>query len=244
MPHLIVSDIHGNLEALHAVLADAAGRYDHIFCLGDLVGYGADPNAVVEWARTSVTGIVRGNHDKACAGLDSTEAYNDAARTSAEWTRGVLTEQNLQYLEHMPRGPVRVVNGRAGFDLAHGSPLDEDEYLVSPADVSSLRTYLETPLTFFGHTHLQGGFLVAKTGLRRLPADRVLELEPDYFYLVNPGSVGQPRDGDPRAAYALFSPPEGTIEFRRTQYDLDRAAAKIRDAGLPLSLAARLYEGI
>jgi predicted phosphodiesterase len=239
VPILILSDIHGNIEALRAVLEDADGHYDRIVCLGDLVGYGADPNAVVEWARISPAAIVRGNHDKACSGHDSLENYNTAARISAIWTQSVLKPENLEYLGKLPRGPLRYED----FDLVHGSPVDEDDYLITLADVAPLRGYLETPATFFGHTHVQGGFLVARGGVRGI-APHTLELESDHFYLVNPGSVGQPRDGDRRAAYALYWPERRVVEYRRAEYDIDTAAAKIRAVGLPEALAARLYEGL
>ena len=244
--YLILSDIHGNYEALEAVLEDARGRYDRILCLGDLVGYGADPNPVAEWAKSNVASIVRGNHDRACTGTDSLEYFNPSARASAVWTRGVLTPGNSNYLEHLARGPLRVTpNGVSseGFDLVHGSPLDEDEYLVGLEDVQFLGEYLETKLTFFGHTHLQGGFMLAPRSVSRLLMNRVVQLEPDYYYLINPGSVGQPRDGDPRAAYALYSPEDRTVEFRRVPYDIGKAAAKILEAELPESLAMRLFEG-
>jgi predicted phosphodiesterase len=247
VPYLIVSDIHGNSEALVAVLADAQGQYDRVFCLGDLVGYGADPNVVTEWARDETAATVRGNHDRACVGSDSLEGFNPSARLSAIWTRETLSAENRQYLERLPRGPVRIVgsNGTAGidFDLAHGSPLDEDDYLISPADLRFMRRYLDTQLTFFGHTHVQGGFLLSRAGVKRIDL-ATLELEPDHFYLVNPGSVGQPRDGNPRAAYALYSPEDRTIEFRRVAYDVGKAASKIIGAGLPPPLAARLFEGM
>ena len=244
-PYLIVSDIHGNYEALEAVLEDARGRYDRILCLGDLVGYGADPNPVVKWAKSNVVSIVRGNHDRACTGTDLLEYFNPAARASALWTRGALTPDSSTYLEHLARGPLRVThNGDGGFDLVHGSPLDEDEYLIGLEDVLPLSQQLETELTFFGHTHLQGGFLLAPRSVSRIMMLRVLQLEPDYYYLINPGSVGQPRDGDPRAAYALYSPEDRTIEYRRVPYDIGKAAAKILQAELPESLAMRLFEGI
>ena len=248
-PYLIVSDIHGNYEALEAVLEDAKGRHDRILCLGDLVGYGADPNPVAEWAKSNVVSIVRGNHDRACTGTDLLEHFNPAARASALWTRGALTPGNSTYLEHLARGPLRVTDtgnggGDGGFDLVHGSPLDEDEYLVGLEDVLFLGEQLETKLTFFGHTHLQGGFLLAPRSASRILMHRVLQLEPDYYYLINPGSVGQPRDGDPRAAYALYSPEDRTVEFRRVPYDIGKAAAKILQAGLPESLAMRLFDGI
>lgn len=245
MPFLIVSDIHANLEALQAVLDDARGRYDRILCLGDLVGYGADPNAVVDWTRENVTVVIRGNHDRASAaedpsGFDTIETFNPAAQSSTHWTRDALTPENRTYLEALPRGPLFY----KGVDLVHGSPADEDEYVISVSDAAPLLESLGAPLTFFGHTHKQGGFRLARRTTVPLPRDRALELEPDYFYLVNPGSVGQPRDADPRAAYAVYSPEERMVEFRRVAYDVDRAAAKIRAAGLPDFLAARLHEGL
>ena len=245
--YLILSDIHGNHEALEAVLEDARGRYDSILCLGDLVGYGADPNQVAKWVRLNAATVIRGNHDRACTGTDLLEHFNPAARASAFWTRGALTPDNWSYLEHLARGPLRVTPEGApdgGFDLVHGSPLDEDEYLVGVEDVQFLGDFLDTKLTFFGHTHLQGGFLLGPQRVKRFMPDRVLQLEPDYYYLVNPGSVGQPRDGDPRAAYALYSPQDRTVEYGRVPYDIGRAAAKILQAELPESLAMRLFEGI
>jgi diadenosine tetraphosphatase ApaH/serine/threonine PP2A family protein phosphatase len=240
VPYLIVSDIHGNLEALEAVLADAEGRYDRILCLGDLVGYGADPNAIVAWAWGNARAIVRGNHDRVCVGLDSAEFYNPAAQASAAWTRAELEPAQREYLERLPRGPLPY----DGLDLVHGSPADEDEYLVSLQQLPGLLPYLASQITFFGHTHIQGGFLIAARGAGFLSTHVTLGIEPDYYYLVNPGSVGQPRDGDPRAAYALYSPEEHAVEFRRVAYDVDRAAAKIRAAGLPEFLAARLHAGM
>ena len=252
-PYLILSDIHGNYEALEAVLEDARGRYESVLCLGDLVGYGADPNQVTEWAKANVASVIRGNHDRACSGTDLLEYFNPAARASAIWTRGALTPGNRSYLEHLARGPLRVTPpgsshltgaSNGGFDLVHGSPLDEDEYLVGVEDVQFLGEYLDTKLTFFGHTHLQGGFLLAARGVKRILPDRVVQLEPDCNYLINPGSVGQPRDGDPRAAYALYSPENRTVEFARVPYDIGKAAAKILEAELPESLAMRLFEGV
>ena len=240
MPFLIVSDIHGNREALEAVLADARGHYDRIVCLGDLAGYGADPNFTVEWARADVSAIVRGNHDKLCAGLESLYSYRPAARAAAEWTVNELSAENRSYLERLPRGPLPY----EGFDLVHGSPLDEDEYLVSEGDVAAIQDEIDTRLSFFGHTHTQGGFLIVRHNVKTIDRRRVLELEGDYTYLVNPGSVGQPRDGDPHAAYAIYSAEERVVEFRRVAYDAARAAEKIRAAGLPDSLASRLLSGV
>jgi predicted phosphodiesterase len=240
VPFLILSDIHANREALEAVLADARGQYDRIVCLGDLAGYGADPNFAVDWARANVSAIVRGNHDKLCAGLESFYSYRPAARTAAEWTVNELTAENRTYLERLPRGPLPY----EGFDLVHGSPRDEDEYLMSTGDVAAIRNEIESPLSFFGHTHLQGGFLIARSNVKPIDRHRVLELERHHTYLVNPGSVGQPRDGDPHAAYILYWAKERVVEFRRVAYDAAAAAGKIRAAGLPESLAARLMSGV
>jgi diadenosine tetraphosphatase ApaH/serine/threonine PP2A family protein phosphatase len=195
---------------------------------------------VVAWARENVAAIVRGNHDKVCIGLEPVDTYNAAAQASARWTQAELTSAHRDYLERLPRGPLPY----EGLDLVHGSPADEDEYLLSVIQLPGVQPFLERQVTLFGHTHVQGGFLVARRGTRALPSNVALNIEPDYLYLVNPGSVGQPRDRDPRAAYALYSPVERTFEFRRAAYDIDRAAAKIRAAGLPEFLAARLQEGI
>jgi predicted phosphodiesterase len=240
VPFLIVSDIHANREALEAVLDDAQGRYDRIVCLGDLAGYGADPNFIVEWARENVSAIVRGNHDKVCVGLESLYSYRPAARAAAEWTQQQLTPENRAYLERLPRGPLFY----EGFDLVHGSPLDEDEYLVTVNDVGAIAKEIETPLSFFGHTHHQGGFLIARREVRTIDPHFTLMLEEKYKYLVNPGSVGQPRDRDPHAAYAIYDPEAHIVEFSRTPYDAAAAAKKIRAAGLPDALASRLLSGV
>jgi predicted phosphodiesterase len=239
VPYLILSDVHSNREALEAVIQDARGLYDRIVCLGDIVGYGADPNFTAEWMRAHSATAIRGNHDKLCVGLDAPEVYNAAARISAVWTRQALTASNAAYLSNLPRGPLRV----GDFDLVHGSPADEDEYVIHAGDAAMVVDFLDASLTLFGHTHVQGGFLFTRRGIKRLIPDGVLELEPDYRYLLNPGSVGQPRDLNPKAAYALYTPENRTVEFRRVKYDITTAAQKILDAGLPNVLAARLYEG-
>jgi diadenosine tetraphosphatase ApaH/serine/threonine PP2A family protein phosphatase len=243
--YLILSDIHANWEALKAVLDHAAGEYERAICCGDLVGYGADPNAVVEWVRTHCAAVVRGNHDRACAGLDDLEWFNPVARVAAMWTQQALTPENAGYTRSLPHGPLAL----DGFQLLHGSPLDEDEYVIAAAEAAEAFTYLESRLAFFGHTHVQGGFLwnlarVEALGKTSPLSDRRrLELDPDCAYLVNPGSVGQPRDGDPRAAYLLFNTEERHLFYRRARYDVGTAQEKIRQAGLPPILADRLAVG-
>jgi len=243
VPYLILSDLHANREALDAVIDDARAAhpdgYKAILCLGDLVGYGADPAYTIEWAQTVPKVVIRGNHDKVCAGLDSLELYNSAAQASAMWTNQTLDSAQMEYLRGLGRGPLHV----DGFDLVHGSPRDEDEYLVHSAHADEVRNFLDGTLTFFGHTHVQGGFLFTRGGTRAISANTALELEPDHFYLINPGSVGQPRDRDPRAAYAIYHAETRVIEFRRVTYDIESAVQKILAAGLPSTLAARLHEG-
>jgi len=243
MKFLIVSDIHGNREALEAVLKDALGQYDRIACLGDIVGYGADPNFVVDWARAKVSAIVRGNHDAVCAGLESLSRFNENAADAAAWSRRVLSSKNLAYLRGLPAGPL----GYEGFDLAHGSPAGEYDYLCAKDDVAAISNWIKTPVTFFGHTHDQGGFQIKRNGKINVIDPRVpagLVLAPRSRYLVNPGSVGQPRDRNPDAAYAIYSAAERVIEYRRVEYDAKAAGKRIIKAGLPERLASRLLLGV
>jgi diadenosine tetraphosphatase ApaH/serine/threonine PP2A family protein phosphatase len=209
------------------------------------VGYGADPDPVTEWVRSNVSGIVRGNHDKACAGLEDLETFNPIARESAVWTQQVIKPDNMSYLRGLGQGPERI----DGFEIVHGSPLDEDEYLFTEDEAAQVAPYLEARVSFFGHTHVQGGFLCHRNGVMRLRSveadgdEAVLELENDVNYMVNPGSVGQPRDGDHRAAYALYDPQARLVTFGRAAYDIVAAQKKILDAGLPELLATRLAVG-
>ena len=245
MRYLILSDIHANWEALQAVLADAGGKYDKILCCGDIVGYGANPNEVTDWVRANVALCVRGNHDKAAAGLDDLEWFNPFAKESALWTQKQLSKENLTYLRFLERGPLRLNR----MQILHGSPVDEDEYLVGRDDAQQVAYYLDVPYSFFGHTHLQGGFSYHRNGVRLIarPAPqekrKAVELEADVYYLVNAGSVGQPRDADPRAAYALYTEGEPVVLLCRTTYDIAAAKKNIIAAGLPQFLAERLDSG-
>jgi predicted phosphodiesterase len=237
--YLIISDIHSNWEALQAVLADAGGQYDSIVNCGDLVGYGPDPNDVVDWCRSTNAAVIRGNHDKACSSLDSLEWFNPMAKESAMWTYQVLTQENRQYLLDLPKGPADVDM----FQIFHGAPQDEDEYIVSEMEAREAAGYIDTALAFFGHTHLQGTFAVHRNGVRREP-DEGFATDEAMKYLINPGSVGQPRDGDPRAAFALFDTDERRVECRRVPYDIEATHRKIIVAGLPEVLGRRLFVGV
>jgi diadenosine tetraphosphatase ApaH/serine/threonine PP2A family protein phosphatase len=240
-----VSDLHANWEALEAVVRHAKGIYDRSLCCGDLVGYGADPNSVVEWVRDNCAVIVRGNHDRACTGQEDLEWFNPVARAAAVWTFENLSPENVSYVRDLPQGPALV----EGIQVLHGSPCDEDDYVVGADQAAQAFTYLETRLAFFGHTHLQGGFIWNQERVETIPAislnsDRQsLDIDSSGGYLLNPGSVGQPRDGDPRAAYALYDSDRGVVDYYRVDYDVETAQRKIRDAGLPSFLAERLSIG-
>ena len=254
MRALVLSDIHANLEALEACLA-AAPQHDVVANLGDIVGYGANPNEVAERSRKLSRVLVRGNHDRACTGLGGIEQFNPIAALAAMWTQQALTPENLQWLRTLPAGPEALpVNGSEQRAICvHGSPLDEDEYLISLQDAMDVLMRSNIHLTFFGHTHLQGGFaLGAAQGAAVLkPPFRsrdeaesyTLTLESETRYLINPGSVGQPRDGDWRAAFALFDSSQATLTYYRVPYDIRTAQEKIRAANLPPRLATRLQDG-
>ena len=247
---LLLSDIHSNLDALEACLA-AAPAYDAVANLGDVVGYGACPNEVIERSRSLGSLFVRGNHDKACAGIMDVRSFNYLAAASVVWTHHVLTPGNLQWLKEMPQGPL-ALGPLTDAQVAHGSPRDEDEYLLASdhAAVSAFNT--DVPLTFFGHTHMQGGFLITDSQEATFRPEYEengavvsyqYQLDRGGKYLVNPGSVGQPRDGDWRAAFALFDSDARTVNFFRVKYDVEKAARRIREAGLPDRLADRLGLG-
>jgi predicted phosphodiesterase len=243
--YLIVSDLHGNLEALNAVLAESAGTYDQAICCGDLVGYGADPNAVCDWARLNCAVVVRGNHDRASTGQDDLEWFNPVARNAAVWTLHELSRENADYILALPRGPLTVET----FQVFHGSPYDEDEYVIAAAEASQAFGYLETRVAFFGHTHVQGGFIWNQSRVEtilRTPArsdSLSMPIDPECAYMINPGSTGQPRDGDPRAAYAIYDLEANEVTYRRVVYDVAAAQQKIHAAGLPPILADRLSVG-
>jgi len=247
---LLLSDIHSNLEALEACLA-AAPAYDRVVNLGDIVGYGASPNEVIDRSRALGTIFVRGNHDKAASGLMELTDFNPIAGLAALWTRDQLTPENLEWLRNLPQGPVHIEDLPQS-QFVHGSPIDEDDYVVTARDALEPLLAFSVPLTFFGHTHLQGGFSANATSndAFRPPYKTIgkaestdWHLEPGLHYLINPGSVGQPRDGDWRAAFAIFDSDAQLVSFHRTPYDLKGAQERIVAARLPQRLATRLAAG-
>lgn len=247
---LLISDIHSNLEALEACLA-AAPAYDVVVNLGDTVGYGASPNDVIERARGLGRVFVRGNHDKAVCGLMDLKDFNPVAALAAEWTRNQLTPDNLEWLRALPQGPVQI-SELAGLQFVHGSPLDEDDYLVTVRDAVEPLVVSSAAVTFFGHTHLQGSFETNNVHLESFhPAYKTVgqseiaefRLKDELRYLVNPGSVGQPRDGDWRAGFAVFDTENHIVTFCRVPYNLKAAQDRILAANLPPRLATRLAAG-
>jgi predicted phosphodiesterase len=246
MRMLVLSDLHGNRTALDAALQAASGRWDGAVCLGDVVGYGPDPNEVIAGLRELGARTIRGNHDKAACGLGPMEDLNPVARLALEWTRAQLTPENLAFLRALPQGPLEM----AGLVLVHGALQDEDEYVFTPAQ--ALQGLLDSPgaLTFFGHTHHQGGFSYLDSSIEMLhPRPRgtepfaALQLDPLRRYLLNPGSVGQPRDGDPRTAFAIADLGHHVVEFWRVPYNASEVQQRMRAAGLPKSLTDRIAFG-
>jgi len=243
---LVLSDIHANLTAFEAVMAAAEGRWDRAVCLGDLVGYGPDPNQVVERIRALGAQTIRGNHDKAGSGIESAEDFNPLAKRVAHWTRDQLTPENITYLKELPAGPVQV----DGISILHGALRNEDEYVFTPAQ--ALEGLLEAPtqVCFFGHTHFQGGFSFRENrlGVIQLKAGpgasfAAMQIEEGTRYLINPGSIGQPRDSDPRAAFAIADMTHRVVEFWRAPYDIEAVQRRMLEAELPEPLVLRLGYG-
>lgn len=246
MRTLILSDIHSNDEALAAVLARVRRKkFDRVTLLGDFVGYGANPNQVIDRIKKirRQKAMIRGNHDKVVAGLDPGDLFNPIALAAARWTAEKLTPQSRRFLETLPIGPAPV---EGGFLICHGSPRDEDAYIFSDRDAFlNFREY-ETPVCFFGHSHIPSVFTLEPHGIRVevVVGVRVrLKLHRERRYLINPGSVGQPRDRNPAAAYAIYDSAERVVHFDRVPYDAEKAREKIHRAGLPGMLGDRLLVG-
>jgi predicted phosphodiesterase len=247
---LLLSDIHSNLEALQACLA-AAPPHDATVNLGDIVGYGASPNEVTQKARELGGTFVRGNHDKVVAGIDSAETFNPIAAVAALWNHDQLTAENLDWIRALPKGPV-MAEALPGLQFVHGAPDDEDRYVVTFEDAAQELSLSDKTVTFFGHTHIQGAFMLRGGQVGDMFPEYAtigkeetceLRLETGAHYMINPGSVGQPRDGDWRAAFAVFDSGQRIVTFCRVPYDLRSAQEKIFAANLPARLGTRLAAG-
>lgn len=248
---LVYSDVHANAEALLAVARVAQDQWDESVCLGDVVGYGASPNEAIEWVRKNSTLSVRGNHDRACASGDGLERFQATAGVAARWTQSQLSPESRSWLQGCPRGPIEW----HGAGCSHGSALDEDHYVLTDQDAIRVFEANDLRLQWCGHTHVQGGYSLRQGQLHRLkirwkPVDGdkvcqgILPLEPGEQYLLNPGSVGQPRDGDWRASFAIWDEDAKTVWFYRASYAVAVAQRRILEAGLPPVLAQRLGRGL
>jgi diadenosine tetraphosphatase ApaH/serine/threonine PP2A family protein phosphatase len=248
MRYLILSDIHANIDAFETVLDHASGRWDRVLVLGDLVGYGAAPNAVVDRVKAlSPEAVIRGNHDKAACGIDDGSQFNYVARTAAVWTGAQLTPENLEYLRRLPMGPAQI---DALTEICHGTPFDEDHYIFDGNDAMMALRSAERPLCLYGHTHLPAVFKVVNGDASSFEGnapdpdrETVVPLQRGSQYLINLGSIGQPRDGDPRAGYGVLDDEAREVRLFRVPYAVERAQQKIIAAGLPASLANRLALG-
>ncbi len=240
MSILIISDIHANLAAFQAVLADAEGEWDTIWCLGDLIGYGPNPNECVELLNQYDHISLSGNHDWAVLGKLNIQSFNDEAQAAVRWTRSVLTDDARAYLESLPTTIIR-----EPFTLAHASPRQPVwEYILDAYTASINFGYFDTPYCLVGHTHVPVLF--------HQENNQIVPSRPDYhnaFHfnasrcIINPGSVGQPRDSDPRAAYALLDLETMTWQHRRVAYPIAETQAQMREIGMPVKLINRLELG-
>jgi predicted phosphodiesterase len=243
---LILSDLHSNATALDAALDAAKERWDLSVCLGDVVGYGPDPNDVTARLRELGTKTIRGNHDKAVTGLMATEDFNPVAKAAVDWTRAELKPEHMAWLSSLPKGPLET----DGIVLVHGALQDEDEYVFTPEQALDGLLDSTAIVTFFGHTHHQGGFSYRDADIevlqirpRAAESFAALRVEPTQRYLLNPGSIGQPRDGDPRAAFAIADLEHKVVEFWRVPYDIQAVQERMRSAHLPEPLVQRLTVG-
>ena len=246
MRYLVLTDIHANLEALDACLADALVHgYDATLVLGDLVGYGPDPNAVVDRVQElKPLAIVRGNHDKVACGLEQAAGFNSVAKSAAKWTLDILEPAHRDWLCALPEGPTEVDEV---VEICHGSPFDEDAYIFDELDAVRALKVQTRPLCLFGHTHYPVTFELSDESFDNVGSSTEPEMHvrmrDGCKYLLNPGSVGQPRDGDPRAAYAIVDTRHRRVELFRLRYAVEETQAKIIKAGLPEVLAQRLGVG-
>ena len=242
MKHLIFSDIHGNFEAFQAVLASAKAKgYDRALSLGDHVGYGANPNECIDaLLALPCQAAIQGNHDAAAVEPKERACFNTDAYAAILHTAGLLTESSRRFLENLPL----VYDDHPDFTGVHASPRDPDSwgYIIDALEAAEVFHFMLKPVAFIGHSHVPCLFLEGGE-IRPLHHGDTIRLQAGQRYIVNVGSVGQPRDRDPRTAYVLYDDENKTVQFNRLIYDWNKAAVKIRTAGLPLALADRITIG-
>ena len=239
MRYAVIADIHANLEALEVVLADSKEqKCTHYCCVGDVVGYNANPKECLDIVRTMGMPVVKGNHDEYCSSEEDLEGFNPHAAEAVNWTRKQLSKEDRQWLRDLKY--VRLV---ASFSMVH-STLDGPQrwgYVFDKLAAAASFTYQNTAVCFFGHTHVPVAFV--RDSMVRGGTYSKFRVEPGKKYFVNVGAVGQPRDGNPKAGYVIYDLNDGTIELRRLDYDIPKAQKKIMAAGLPQRLADRLAVG-
>lgn len=246
MRYLVFSDVHSNLEALKAMLDFVKNkRLDKFLFLGDIVGYGANPNEVIEEIRKIPSiSLIRGNHDKAVVGLANLDYFNPVAAVAVLWTSRNLKPENLQFLRNLNQGPLRI---NEEITICHGAPWDEDYYMFNKFDALEAFSLFETKICFFGHTHFPAIHILENGDVKTLYPSKFsfrLKIEDDFRYLINPGSIGQPRDGNPHSSFIIYDSKKKIITIHRIPYDISKAQSKIIEAGLPHMLANRLSSGI
>jgi len=244
MRYAIISDIHGNFPALKRVLQQLAeASIDKYLCLGDIVGYGAQPNECCEAIRKLDAISVRGNHEQGVLRPEFEQWFNAAARVCLVWTHDQLTAENYAFIESLEE-TAQIDN----ITICHGSIPDPDFYITSPQGALPSFEAMTGDLGFFGHTHSAEYFVQREAGElsehRPAPRGTTWSMEAEHKYLVNPGAVGQPRDGNPKAAYAIYDEESGQIELRRVDYDIAATQQKMIAAGLPASMSQRLSHGL
>jgi predicted phosphodiesterase len=239
MRYAVIADIHANLEAFEVVLADTKEqKCTHYCCVGDVVGYNANPKECLDIVRSMGMPVVKGNHDEYCSSEEDLEGFNPHAAEAVNWTRKQLGKEDRQWLRELKY--VRLV---ASFSMVHAT-LDGPQrwgYVFDKLAAAASFTYQNTSVCFFGHTHVPVAFV--RDSVVRGGTYSKFRVEPGKKYFVNVGAVGQPRDGNPKAGYVIYDLNEGTIELRRLDYDIQKAQKKIMEAGLPQRLADRLALG-
>ncbi len=245
MRYAILSDIHSNIVALEAVVADLAdASVDEYLCMGDIVGYGPRPNQCCDLVRELGCRCIRGNHDEAAVDLDKAEWFTPPARACIIWNRRQLRDDNVEFLAGL--SPAETIEDR--ITICHGSVPDQDHYTVTTADAMVSFSVMDTPLAFYGHTHYAEWFAWRRG--EALPAENphprggTCVLDDELLYLINPGAVGQPRDGNELAAYGIYDDEDGEISLHRVEYDIAKTTVQMKDAGLPESMHARLWLGV
>jgi predicted phosphodiesterase len=245
MKLIIISDIHSNLEALKGFLRFSEATFQkndfEMVCLGDIVGYGPYPSECLEFVRDKCEAVVRGNHERMVLNVGNRKNASSLARKAIEWTEGHLLESQKEYLCSLPEEAVL----ESGVLLTHGSPLDPDEYVFKRSNAIKVIEELrrrDISLCFFGHTHLPGIF--DEKGAFFYQNEWEFFLEPGSHYLINPGSIGQPRDGNNKGSFCEYDSVKNSVVFHRFTYDIHKTAESLAERGLPSELGERLFYGI